>query len=216
MAARLRVHQSERKAGPSSILSLCCLKRDIHEFAPIVAVLTLSCLAMKTNGCMLRVHPSERYQARSQYCRCVHVMISVCVLRKKLLLMQYCFSEVRWQVGFPVQCESGQNPDVSHPQLQCSQSVFPFQCNLCVLNPIRRSQFNQSHAMQSNGFLLLSWTAGLLPETAKTKDSRARNNAAGFLGLLECCRKQLESTIPALKTMLMGFLWSAGCCRDQL
>jgi hypothetical protein len=90
---RPRVHQSERNAGPSSILSLCCLKRDIHEFAPIVAVLTLSCLASKTNGCMLRVHPSERYKARSQSCRCVHVMISVCVLRNKLLLMQYIFFE---------------------------------------------------------------------------------------------------------------------------
>jgi hypothetical protein len=49
------------------------------------------------------------------------------------------FLRGRWQAGFPVQCESGQNPHVSHPQLHCSQSVFPAQCNLCVLNPIRRS-----------------------------------------------------------------------------
>jgi hypothetical protein len=69
-AVTSRLQDKARKAGPSSILSLCCLKRDTHEFAPIVAVLTLFCLAMATNGCMIRVRwqagfPSNANQAIS-------------------------------------------------------------------------------------------------------------------------------------------------------
>jgi hypothetical protein len=107
---------------------------------------------------------------------------SMCASQQTSLLMQYLFFEVRWQAGFPVQCESGQNPHVSHPQLQCSQSVFPVQCNLCVLNPIRRSH----HPMQSKSRNSIKWPFG------------------SFLD----CWTVAGTKIPALETMLLGFLWS--------
>jgi hypothetical protein len=178
MAARLRVHQSERKAGPSSILSLCCLKRDIHEFAPIVAVLTLSCLAMKTNGCMLRVHPSERYQARSQILslRTCHDF-SMCA-SQQTSSHAICFSP-RYDGKSVFQSNANQarllmfapaNYSVRNPCFQPS--------SICVCSS--RSQFNQVTQFNQMAF----WF---------------------FLGLLDCCRKQLVPKISRSKQYCWGF-----------
>jgi hypothetical protein len=181
MAARPRVHQSERNAGPSSSLSLCCLKRDIHECAPIVAVLTFSCLAMKTNGCMRRVRPFERYQARSQSCRCVHVMISLCVLRNKLLLVQYSFFEADGKPGFQSNANQARIPMFRTHNYNVRNPCFqPNAIGVCF-NPIRRSQSIKVTQFNQMAF----WF---------------------FLGWLDCGRNGTK--IPALETMLLGFLWS--------
>jgi hypothetical protein len=221
-----RLQAKACKAGPSSILSFCCLQRDIditnlrqlcgsHPVlpsdedkwlhAPSSPVRTLSRPAL--NPLIVCTCDSDFSMGASQ-------QTSSYFLRNKVLLMQYLFSRsarLSSQAGFPSNAKSGQNPHASHP-VQCNQS------RLCVLNPVRRSQFNRSVAPNSIKvtqfnqmtfwFFLglldccrkqlkprfprseqccwVSWTAGLLPGTAKTKDSRARNNAAGFLGLLDC------------------------------
>jgi hypothetical protein len=135
-----RLQDKARKAGQSPILSLYCPNEMSANLRHNRAVLTLPCLVMKTNGSILRVPPSERYQARSQ-----SLSLRTCHDFSMCASQQTGSHAIILSSRLVVARVSNANQAII-PTLRTTtiQSVFlPNTCVSSCARPISRTQFNQ-------------------------------------------------------------------------
>jgi hypothetical protein len=155
------------------------------------------------------------------------------VFLNKRPLMQYFSSRSDGKPVFhPMRIRP--DPHASHPQTancHCSQSVLPVQCILytaCSNNNSLKQQVGPVSFKQNSWYVSLpiqsKWSFGSFLDFWTVAGNYyepkipALNNAAGFLGPLDCCRNQLE---PNSRANTVGLVccwvyWIAGGCRNQL